>query len=91
MIPAPSKYQYFAGRDFNAITVFTIVLGSKSYVKDEHTGSLRISGIYILLGSLVGVYGVFNDINSIIYFYSFFLLCIMVAQVSVSMSSYTVK
>ena len=74
LLPSNNNYQFFSGRDFQAITVFLISLG-----------------LCILIGSIVGTYGVFNDINNIIYFYSFFLFCVVTAQISVSMSAYAVK
>ena len=43
------------------------------------------------MGSIFGVYGVFNDMNSVIYFYSFFLFCVITAQGAVTISSMAVR
>jgi len=48
-------------------------------------------GSCVLLGSALGVYGVFNDISSLIYLYSFFLFCIITAQGAVTVSAVTVS
>ena len=48
---------------------------------------ITVMGAFILAVSFLGIYGVFNDINVIIYTYSFFLFLIITAECSASTSA----
>ena len=48
-------------------------------------------GAFILVVSCFGIYDFFNDINTIIYMYAFFLFLIITAQCAGSMSSLTFR
>merc|ERR1711874_251938 len=72
--PGPSRYQHFAGPDYESISIFITVLG-----------------FCILPASFLGIYGVFNDIIGVIYFYFFFLFCVIVAQAVAGFSIVTTR
>ena len=46
--------------------------------------SLVVIGSFILVVSSIGIYGVFKDINAIIYMYTFFLFLMITAQLAIS-------
>ena len=48
-------------------------------------------GAFILVVSCFGIYGVFNDINTIIYIYSFFLFLIITSQCAACTSHLTIS
>ena len=49
------------------------------------------AGLCILAGSVLGVYGVFNDVRTLIYLYSYFLFCVIMAQAAVTLSTFSLR
>ena len=78
--PGPRRYQHFAGPDYESISIFITVLGDIGVSITGNRCSNTFSGFCILPASFLGIYGVFNDIIGVIYFYFFFLFCVIVAQ-----------
>ena len=89
--PGPSRYQHFAGPDYESISIFITVLGDIGVSITGNRCSNTSLGFCILPASFLGIYGVFNDIIGVIYFYFFFLFCVIVAQAVAGFSIVTTK
>ena len=90
MRPTSGKYTYFAGEDFEAISIFLIVLGDTLWCLC-YSKCIPAAGLCILAGSVLGVYGVFNDVRTLIYLYSYFLFCVIMAQAAVTLSTFSLR